>query len=80
VSSAPPTFLIPTADLPPPRRFSEAHVEEFVELLEYGRRLPPVTVRWDLVSGWHLVDGNHRLEAHRRLGLPAIAARAEGKP
>lgn len=56
------------------RRYSEAHVEEFVELLESGRRLPPIVIRRDAAGRVYLVDGNHRLEAHRRLGFPTIQA------
>lgn len=53
----------------------EAHVEEFVELLEAGCTLPAITVR--KISGveYRLVDGRHRLEARRRLGQQRVRAR-----
>lgn len=53
----------------------EAHVEEFVELLEAGRQLPAITVRRISDVKYRLVDGRHRLEARRRLGQTRIRAR-----
>lgn len=50
------------------------HVEEFIELLETGKRLPPVTVR-KVEGGYVLVDGRHRLLAHKTLGITHISAR-----
>lgn len=53
----------------------EAHVEEFVELLESGGTLPPITVRKIAADEYRLVDGRHRLEARRRLGQKLVTAR-----
>lgn len=53
----------------------EAHVEEFVELLEAGGKLPPITVRKIAADEYRIVDGRHRLEAHRRLGHSRILSR-----
>lgn len=53
----------------------ENHIEEFVELLEAGRRLPPITVKALGDSRYQIVDGRHRLEAHKRLALSTIRAR-----
>ena len=53
----------------------EDHVEEFVELLEAGGRLPPITVRKIADDEYRLVDGRHRLEARRRLGQTRVRAR-----
>ena len=39
----------------------EAHVEEFVELLEAGRQLSAITVRRISDVEYRLVDGRHRL-------------------
>jgi ParB-like chromosome segregation protein Spo0J len=50
----------------------EDHVEEFIELLEADRRLPPVVVRKISTEEYRLVDGRHRLEARRRLGQMCI--------
>lgn len=52
----------------------EDHVLDFVELLEAGKRLPPITLRREGI-GYVLVDGRHRLLAHKKLGLIAITAR-----
>lgn len=68
-------FEIPTHSVKP-RKFDEEHVQELVELLERGKRLPPIVVRWQY-PGWWLIDGNHRLEAHLRLGRRTIFAREE---
>lgn len=50
------------------------HVEDFIELLEAGKALPPIVLR---ASGatYILVDGRHRLLAHKRLGRTHIKAR-----
>ena len=53
----------------------EDHVEEFVELLEAGGRLSPITVRKITEDEYRLVDGRHRLEARRRLGQTRVLAR-----
>lgn len=53
----------------------EDHVEEFVELLEAGGKLPPVTVRKIADDEYRLVDGRHRLEARRRLGYTHVLVR-----
>jgi len=53
----------------------EAHVEEFVELLENGQQLPAITVRRVGVDEYRLVDGRHRLEARKRLGQAYVKAR-----
>jgi ParB-like chromosome segregation protein Spo0J len=49
-------------------------VEEFVELLEDGKKLSPITVR-KISTGYVLVDGRHRLLAHKRLEKTHILAR-----
>ena len=46
----------------------ENHIEEFVELIEAGKRLPPILVRRDASDIFWLVDGRHRLAALKRLG------------
>ena len=67
---------------------SEEHVDDFVELLERGRKVKPITVRkakptdniyigenLDVFFGgelWVLVDGRHRLAAHKVLGKEMI--------
>jgi ParB-like chromosome segregation protein Spo0J len=50
------------------------HVEDFIELLEAGKVIPPIVLR---ASGdaYILVDGRHRLLAHKRLGRTHIKAR-----
>jgi ParB-like chromosome segregation protein Spo0J len=53
----------------------EDHVEEFVELLEAGRHLPPITVRKISDTEYRLVDGRHRLLARLRLGQTRVRAR-----
>lgn len=53
----------------------ENHVEEFIEILESGRRLPAITVRKITATEYRLVDGRHRLEARRRLGQTHVRAR-----
>ena len=53
----------------------EDHVEEFVELLEAGGRLPPVTVRKIADDEYRLVDGRHWLEDRRRLSQARVRAR-----
>lgn len=53
----------------------EDHVEEFIELLGTGQRLPPVVVRRISDDEYRLVDGRHRLEAQRRLGRSRVRAR-----
>ena len=53
----------------------ENHIEEFVEILEAGRRLPPITVKVIGSDSYQIVDGRHRLEAHKRLALSTIKAR-----
>ena len=57
------------------QRVEEDHVQEFVELFEAGRKLPPITVRKITVDEYRLVDGRHRLEAQRRLGRSQVLAR-----
>ena len=54
---------------------TEDHVEEFLELLEAGRKLPAITVRQIGPSEYRLVDGRHRLEAQRRLRRSQVLAR-----
>ena len=53
----------------------EDHVQEFVELLEAGRKLQAITVRQISLDEYRLVDGRHRLEAQRRLGRTRVQAR-----
>lgn len=50
------------------------HVEDFVELLEAGKRTPPITLR-QVGNLYILVDGRHRLLAYKRLGRTHIKAR-----
>ena len=50
------------------------HVDDFVEILEAGKVLPPITLR-RAGSVYILVDGRHRLLAHKRLGRSHIKAR-----
>jgi len=52
----------------------EDHVLEFVEILEAGGCLPPITLR-EIPPGYLLVDGRHRLAAHKLLGRTTIKAR-----
>lgn len=56
------------------QRVEEAHVEEFVELIEGGWKPPPITVR-AVATGYRLVDGRHRLEALRRTGHTVVRGR-----
>lgn len=67
---------------------SEEHVDDFVELLERGRKVKPITVRKSTTCNctpmglqftdcecdqfWVLVDGRHRLAAHKVLGKEMI--------
>ena len=53
----------------------EDHVEEFIELLEAGHRLPAITLSQVAEDEYRLVDGRHRLEARRRLGQTHVLAR-----
>lgn len=53
---------------------SEEHVWDFVEVLERGLRVPPITVRRISSTEFRLVDGRHRLEARRRLGQETVDA------
>lgn len=53
----------------------EAHVEDFIELLEDDRRLPVITVRQITADEYRLVDGRHRLEARRRRGHTHVLVR-----
>lgn len=49
------------------------HITDFVELLEQGKQLPPITVRRG--AGFYvLVDGRHRLAAHRIMNIKYIKA------
>jgi ParB-like chromosome segregation protein Spo0J len=57
------------------QRVEEAHVEDFIELLEDDRRLPVITVRKIADDEYRLVDGRHRLEARRRLGQTHVIVR-----
>ncbi len=52
-----------------------SHIEDFLELLEQGRHIPPITVRTIEGGKYVLVDGRHRLQAHIRYGLNIIDAR-----
>jgi ParB-like chromosome segregation protein Spo0J len=54
---------------------TEDHVEEFIELLETGHKLPAITLRQVAEDAYRLVDGRHRLEARRRLGQTCVLAR-----
>lgn len=70
------------------QKISEEHVDDFVEILERGRKVKPITVRRfkefktvdlkgnvDVVFGgelYVLVDGRHRLAAHKVLGKEMI--------
>lgn len=49
-------------------------IEEFVELLDAGKPLPPITIRWNGDS-YAIVDGRHRLQAHKLIGRLVIMAR-----
>jgi ParB-like chromosome segregation protein Spo0J len=49
------------------------HVEDFVEILDSGRKVLPITVRRTR-DGYVLVDGRHRLRAHVHLGRRHIRA------
>lgn len=62
---------------------SEEHVDDFVELLERGRKTKPITVRRAKENEippkkfkgsifYVLVDGRHRLAAHKVLGKEMI--------
>lgn len=51
----------------------ENHVLDFVELLEAGKTLPPITVRKS-ASQYILVDGRHRLAAQRLLNKEQVLA------
>lgn len=67
---------------------SEEHVDDFVEILERGKKVKPITVRkatlddkvyheyYHHIEGgveyYVLVDGRHRLAAHKVLGKEMI--------
>ena len=44
----------------------------YVELMQAGEQLPPVTVFYDGQAYW-LADGRHRLEARKRVGYTDIS-------
>jgi ParB-like chromosome segregation protein Spo0J len=69
---------------------SEEHVDDFVEMIERGWKMPPITVRKATINDkvaheyyvyieggleyYVLVDGRHRLAAHKILGKETILA------
>lgn len=55
------------------QKVEENHVLEFVEILESGKKLPPIKLRKS-GDAYILVDGRHRLAAHKALGLDSIDA------
>lgn len=66
------------------QKISEEHVDDFVDIIERGRKVKPITVRECnqvgctecATRGLHfvLVDGRHRLAAHKALGKEMIEA------
>ena len=53
---------------------SEDHILEIAELIQSGKRFPPIVVR-RIGDAYRLVDGRHRLAACKLLGYTHILAR-----
>jgi len=60
-------------DFQPSENLIEETVQAYIQQLNDGEQLPPVTVRFD-GQNYFLQDGFHRVEALRRLGIETVQA------